>query len=226
MSREISPTSEQLVERRDAFGIPGVRWTPTALELPPELDFTDFETIGWALGRVRDTSSWAFGDWIIAGEAIYGERYAQAIEATGRSKQTLINYASVARRVSRSRRRAGLAWSHHAEVAALDPAEQVAWLDRAEGERLTVEELRGLLRESKELPTSVGEQETVSGVDWQDAVVEMAEALACRLVASGRGPVAVDVHVILADRTTYATTFNSSVEGMGILDAVDARRDV
>ena len=42
---------------------------------------------------------------------------AQAIEATGRSYQTIANAKRVAERVDVSRRREDLSWSHHAEVA-------------------------------------------------------------------------------------------------------------
>lgn len=90
------------------------------------------------------------------GDAIYGEKYAQAIEATGRAKGTLQNYASVARRVPRSKRRTGLSWSHHEAVAAREFGEQDHWLDRATAEGLNVEEFRELLREERNLTTSVG----------------------------------------------------------------------
>lgn len=55
---EIARRSELVAfERQDAFGIRGVRWTATALELPLDLSFEDFEHIGWALGRMRDMTS-------------------------------------------------------------------------------------------------------------------------------------------------------------------------
>jgi ParB family chromosome partitioning protein len=66
-----------------------------------------------------------------------------------------MNLASVSRRVAPARRRASLGWSIHAEVAKLEPEQQVEWLDRAEREGLTVEELRGLLRPDTDLTTSL-----------------------------------------------------------------------
>jgi hypothetical protein len=144
------------LEREDAFGVRGARWTATSLELPNDLAFSDYEHVGWVLGRLRDMTAWALGDWIEYGDAVYGQRYAQAVEATGRAKGTLMNYASVARRVPRSKRRAELSWSHHEAVAARNPVEQARWLNRAVTERLSVEELRGLVREERNLTTSVG----------------------------------------------------------------------
>ena len=181
------------------FGVQGVRWTETSLELPDRLDFADYELIGETLGRVRDMSAWALGDWILAGEQMFGEGYAQAIEKTKRAEQTLVNYASVCRRVARSRRRPGVSFSIRAEVAALQPREQVAWLDRAESERLTVAELRGLLRPKDDLPTSVNAQEAAADTDWQETTADMAESLAARLRASGHGRVVVWVEVELGD---------------------------
>ena len=62
---------------------------------------------------------------------------------TERAKGTLMNYASVARRVPRSKRRAELSWSHHETVASRDFAEQDQWLDRAVTEGFSVEECVG-----------------------------------------------------------------------------------
>jgi len=130
--------------REDAFGIRGAVWTSTSLKLPSGLDFESYEHVLWALGKVRDTSAWALGDAVNFGEARYGERYAHPIEASGRAKKTLINFASVARKIPQ-RRRASLSWSVHAEVASLPPKKRDRWLDRLEQHPLTVEELRGAL---------------------------------------------------------------------------------
>lgn len=53
-----------------------------------------------------------------------GEKYAQAIDVTGYEYGTLQNFGWVAGRIETSRRRDVLSWSHHAEVAALEPSEQ------------------------------------------------------------------------------------------------------
>lgn len=63
---------------------------------------------------------------------MYGETYAQAIEATGYEEQSLRNAKFVAASVEFSRRRENLSWSHHAEVASFDADEQTRWLDEAE----------------------------------------------------------------------------------------------
>lgn len=120
--------------------------TPTAFKLDKALPFDHYELLGRWLGSVRDTSAWWLADWINFGEGIYGEKYAQAVEATGRSKRTLMNYAYVGRSVARSRRREKLTYSHHVLVAPLEPDEQIRWLKEAEEHGWTVEELGGMIR--------------------------------------------------------------------------------
>jgi hypothetical protein len=55
-------------------------------------------------------------------------------------------YLRVSEKVPRSIRRENLSWSHHRAVAALEPPEQVEWLERAEDERLSHHQLRDKLR--------------------------------------------------------------------------------
>lgn len=120
---------------------------PIGLDLDPELPVDLYEDIGRALGLIRDMSAWALGDWLLFGERAYGEdRWAQAIEVTGRSKATLQNYLRVALSLPRKskRRYATLSWSHHEAVASLPPAEQRRLLAMAVKKGWSVEELRGM----------------------------------------------------------------------------------
>jgi hypothetical protein len=140
--------------RTDAFGIPGCVWTDTSLGIPPNITYKTYEDLGWALGQAGNRVFWGLADWLAYGEKRWPNRYLQAIEATGRSKGGLMNLASVARRVPRPRRRAELGFGHHAAVAKLKPKEQTRWLDIAVKERLSVEELRGRLKELPATPNS------------------------------------------------------------------------
>ena len=91
---------------------------------------------------------------MVQGEALYGELYAQGMDATGLSHQTLMNLASVARRVAPEVRRGGeISHAHHAEVSKFDTAaEQAHWLEVAIAEKLTVKELRERIRGKKPAP--------------------------------------------------------------------------
>jgi hypothetical protein len=106
--------------------------TINSLTLDPTTPYAQWEALGTMLGRLSASSCWLIGDWVEFGERVYGEKYAQAVEETGLAPQTLMNYASVARRVPPPRRRASLPYSYHAVVAPLEPDEQDAWLTKAE----------------------------------------------------------------------------------------------
>ena len=99
--------------------------------------------------QVEGAASFWVGDLIEWGEHKYGEKYAQAMDATGGSYQALQDVAYVARNVPASRRRENLGFAVHREVAPLPPAEQDVWLDKCEADGLTREQLRMQIKASK-----------------------------------------------------------------------------
>lgn len=141
-----------MAKRKDSvsasLAIPaGAEFTATGLTLTGELSATDWQALGGQLFAIDRGLQWAIGDWINYGESRYGETYTAAMEATGKDRYVLANLAWVARKVERSRRRDTLSWSHHAEVAALDPAEQERILDRAEAEGWSQRAVRSAVQE-------------------------------------------------------------------------------
>jgi hypothetical protein len=98
---------------------------------------------------------WGIGDWILYGNAKFGERYTRAATITGYDAQTLMNMVYVASKFEISRRREALSWSHHESVAALDREEQERWLDLAAAERLSVADLRVEVRSSRRAAKAV-----------------------------------------------------------------------
>lgn len=144
---------------------------PTAYVIQGKLPFGDWVLHGRRLGVIGRSAGWWIGDWLRYGNAKYGERYAHAATITGYDTQTLMNMVYVASRFDGARRRAGLSWSHHAEVAALPPDEQERWLTRAESDRLSVRCLREELRRERRainagreghLPARAGARESAS----------------------------------------------------------------
>lgn len=126
--------------------------TPTGLRLLDEnMTLEELEAIGRWLGRVRTITNFALGDWWNFGEAVHGEAFAQVMEATGVSYDTMNRYARVCRSIVPSRRRADLTFTHHMEVAPLDPQQQEFWLTRSAAESLSSGDLRRMLRESREI---------------------------------------------------------------------------
>jgi hypothetical protein len=118
-----------------------VGWTPVR-----EIELHEWLDQGRRFGAMGRGAGWWIGDWLNYGNLRYGERYARAARITGYDAQTLMNMVYVASRFEISRRREMLTFSHHAEVAALLPAEQDRWLERAERERLSVHCFREELR--------------------------------------------------------------------------------
>ena len=166
MSDDIAIRTDLLVALEDAGAL-----TPTELRLGVEISYPRYEAIGAMFGRLHDASKWWIGDWLNYGEDTFGEEAAQAAEATRRSVETLRNYAWTCRHVSPSRRRDGLTFTHHVLVAPLDPAEQAAWLDRAEAERWTSREMGAALKQAR----------AATGIDVHQVISRAADRLAASL---------------------------------------------
>lgn len=123
-----------------------VRLHQTGLEVAGPLSYGDWSNFGRTLQRVEGAIHWWLGDWYRYGEATYGEIAAQAVDELGFSYETVKADVWVACKVESVRRRTGLSWSHHKEVAALEPEQQDYWLARAEAEGMSREELRYAIR--------------------------------------------------------------------------------
>jgi hypothetical protein len=118
----------------------------TAWMAESELEMREWADQGRRLGTVGRAVGWWIGDWLRYGNQRFGERYARASRITGYDPQTLMNLVYVASSVDPSRRRTDLSFSHHAEVAALEPSEQERWLELAARERFSVRCLREQIR--------------------------------------------------------------------------------
>jgi hypothetical protein len=124
--------------------------TPTSWAAGCELGVSEWVEQGRCLGAIGRGSAWWIGDWVRYGSVRYGDKYAAASHVTGYDVQSLMNMSYVASRFAASRRRPGLSFSHHAELAGLAPEDQELWLDRAEAGTLSVRALRIELRKARE----------------------------------------------------------------------------
>jgi N6-adenosine-specific RNA methylase IME4 len=138
MTAELAPVGTQLA-------LPGLV-TAVGLTLPEGLSFETWDDIGRGLSRVERSILWWVGDWVRYGARSYGETYRTALEATDYTKQTLADAKWVAEAIETSRRREILSWSHHREVAPLEPDAQDYWLDQAQEHEWSSRELRQQLR--------------------------------------------------------------------------------
>jgi hypothetical protein len=139
----VQPSASLRTDAREIVVMPG-----RGLRLPDQVPFSRWVQVGKQLADICSSSAWCLGDWLIYGEAAYRGRYREAIERTSLDYQTLRNYAWVAKRFSLSRRRDALSFGHHAEVAALQEAEQDFWLRKAEELGWSVKQLRRQVRAS------------------------------------------------------------------------------
>lgn len=128
--------------------------TPVSWQPPAELTFEEWTAIGNTLQQVNASLNWWIGDWLNYGEHKWGEMYAQAVEVTGWEYQRLANAKYVADKVQFSLRQENLKWSHHSEVANMQPEEQRHWLRAAADGAWSVRQLRDAIRASKQLPIS------------------------------------------------------------------------
>ena len=129
--------------------------TPTHLDLSerPDLPLESCMALAAFFGQINDASKWWIADLLEYVEMRYGEYLAQVAEATKRAPQTIENIISIGKRIPPSRRRHGVSFSTHAEVASLDPNDQRHWLKVAKEENLTKMELRARIK-PEELPTA------------------------------------------------------------------------
>lgn len=185
-------TAEQFAPLEAASNLPQGSIHLLGLQLTDHsMTLDEWQDIGRNLGSARRWSAFALGDWLNFGEELYGESAAQGVEGapaerydvahrvTGLEEGTLRNYSSVCRRVSLDRRRVELDWGHHEAVAALEPDEQIRWLQTAVDKSMTRDELRQAIKDEKNPVEDDGEGGSVTVLpnlslsERKDALLEL-----------------------------------------------------
>lgn len=130
----------------------------------PDMPYQRWEDLGRFLGGLQRRVNWYIGDWLNFGEGVYGQESSQAVEATtsdryneaervtGLDHGTLMNISSICRRIAKDRRRKELGFWIHAEVAALEPADQIEWLQKAIDNGWNRSDLRQAIKDAKNPP--------------------------------------------------------------------------
>lgn len=139
--------------------------TDTALVIPEDLSYDAWAEMGQPLVRIAQASMWWIGDWLLFGERKYGEKYSQAIEATGYALSTLKNAQWVADRFPPDQRREDVTFSQHKTIAGLDPKPRAELLARAAEEHMTEGELAGRVKAIKAAEKSPSETKAAQGVE-------------------------------------------------------------
>jgi hypothetical protein len=128
-----------------------VRLSTTGLTMADSVTEGEWEVIGQKLQFNHNRAQWWLADWMWEGDYRFGNVYDAAEQITGYDRAYLQNLASVSGRFSR--RRENLSFGHHQAVAAFDEAQRERWLDLAEAERWSREQLREAIRASRQLPS-------------------------------------------------------------------------
>ena len=100
---------------------------------------------------MEDGINWWIGDAILIAEEFFPETYAQFFPEGERANK-FANQRWVANKIPAYRRKPGLSWSHHAEVAGQTKDVQDSLLERAEAEGWTVQDMKNARKALKALP--------------------------------------------------------------------------
>lgn len=150
--------------------VDGIVYHPTRLEVAPETSLDDVRRLAETLGKMERSRQFWIGDLEQRAEEIFGEEvfYQEVAPAFGLAEKTLLNYRSICGRVGPDVRRDALSFSIHAEVAYLERADQIHWLDVCERDSLTVAELRERLGRGATTPAPPAEP--LPGLGGEDEV--------------------------------------------------------
>lgn len=124
-------------------------FTNTSWIAPPDMTYEEWEATGKTLQTIQGAVNWWIGDWLNAGETNYGDKYAQAIDLTGKSYETINQCKWVSKQYEFIKRLINLEWGHHLVVAVLDLDERTDILEWAIETDASVSELRSEKRRRK-----------------------------------------------------------------------------
>lgn len=141
------------------------KFEKTGLIIAEDTTIQEWQELGQSLKKIEGAVQFWIGDWARFGDkkGFYTDSkvYDKLEEITGLSHGTLKDYKSVCENVQSSNRFDDLSFTHHIEVAKLEPQKQEFFLNKAVEENLSVRELRREIHKEKynselidsELPT-------------------------------------------------------------------------
>ena len=99
-------------------------FTKTTIAIQPGTSLEAWMEVFSSIKDFHAASQFWLGDLLLFAEQSYGEEYTQVLDDTEEEEQALRNFKWVANKVKASTRVDALTWSHHREVAKLEPEEQ------------------------------------------------------------------------------------------------------
>lgn len=136
------------VQENNDIEMSGFHLTKNGISVIGTPTFKQWEHVGKFINRSAQAVQFWRGDWLNYGEHTY-DQWSQYFSEDESAYQTLANEKWVASKIPFSRRRENLSWSHHAEVADLEPEDQEAMLSKAETEKLSRASFRKIVRAYK-----------------------------------------------------------------------------
>jgi N6-adenosine-specific RNA methylase IME4 len=128
------------------------RFESNSLIIDNSVTQTEWKQLGQGLGQIEGCVQFWIGDWArfgdkkgFTGKYTDPKVYDELEEITGLDRKTIKNYKSVAEKTS-SYRCDDLSFTHHMEVAKLEPKKQEIFLKKASEENLSVRDLRQAIR--------------------------------------------------------------------------------
>ncbi len=147
---DMATNTETVVINYNSFGVSG--FTSVGYAAPSGISYEEWIRAGEAIRRIDRFKNFAIGDWLLTGEQKFGEMYSQAMDDfEWGSYDKVTKLVWVARKVPPENRRTDLTWTHHHHVAGLLPCEQKEWLQYAAEYKLSGEELRESIKNSKQI---------------------------------------------------------------------------
>lgn len=187
-----------------------VSLTSVGLTVVGDLHFDEWMDLMQTLTRMETAFQFAIGDALIWGEARYGERYSQAMEATGLTYQALANMVWVARKVPIQNRLDGLSWTHHRVVASVDQSDQPPLLSMALAQGLSASGLQEHIHGKERKPRDIVPLPSGITADEASKVLEQYASAVRESRSANPDPIhraedAVDLTCILCASCPYKT---------------------
>lgn len=95
---------------------------------------------------LKSSASWALGDCVVYARKTQNDDWMNFLSHKV-NLRTLNNYASICGKFSRERRHANLSFRHHDAVKGLDPDAADEWLDKAERQEMSSDDLRQAIKD-------------------------------------------------------------------------------
>jgi len=121
----------------------------TVVKVNENATLDDWKSFGEKIKKAENGIQWILGAWWNYGHEKWSSVADEFVGELGYRRATLHNYGSIYKRVTSSRRREFLSFRHHEDVAALPPAKQVYYLEKAEKEGLSSDNLREVIRKAE-----------------------------------------------------------------------------